>query len=82
MIEVECLVCGKVVKLPQFIDTENYDGQVVCQECDSLLYIKLVRSKVQGYKVVKWHFRNFGITGAKEKLRKTLDEMHERAEGK
>ena len=53
MIEIQCLVCGKAIKIPQYIDTERYDGQVPCQECGSLLHIKLVGSKVQGYKVVE-----------------------------
>ncbi len=53
MVEIECLACGKAVKLPQFIDSDNYDGQVVCQECNSLLRVKLVKGKVQKYKVEK-----------------------------
>ncbi len=52
MVEIECLVCAKAIKIPQYIDTERYDGQVPCQECGALLHIKLVGSKVQGYKVV------------------------------
>lgn len=52
MVEIECLACAKAVKLPQFIDIDNYDGQVVCQECKSLLHVKLVKGKVQKYKVV------------------------------
>jgi len=57
MVEIECLVCGKIVQIPQFIDTDNYDGQVACQECGSLLHIKLAGSKVRGYKVVEKKFR-------------------------
>lgn len=55
MVNIECLVCGKTVKLPQFIDTDNYDydGQVVCQECKSLLHVKLVKGKVRKYKLVE-----------------------------
>ena len=53
MVEIECLACGKTVKLREFIDTDNYDGQVVCQECNSLLYVKLVQERVQKYKVVE-----------------------------
>jgi uncharacterized Zn finger protein len=52
MIEIECLACGKTVKLPQFINTDKYDGQVVCQECESLLQVKLVKGKVEKYKVI------------------------------
>ena len=52
MIEIECLVCGKALKLPQYIDTDDYDGQVVCQECNTLLHIKFVQSRVRKYRVV------------------------------
>jgi len=47
MIEIGCLACSKIIKMPQYIDTEKYDGQVVCEECNSLLYIKLVKGKVE-----------------------------------
>jgi len=61
MVEIECLVCGETIKVPQFIDSDNYDGQVVCQNCTSLLHIKLAQSKVRQYKVVEKKFRR--ITG-------------------
>jgi len=54
---LECLVCGKTFQIPKFINFENYDGQVVCQHCESLLHIKLVQSKVRQYKVVEESFR-------------------------
>ena len=52
MVEIECMACGKTIKPKQLTDTDNYDtdnydGQVVCQECKSLLFIKLVKGKVQ-----------------------------------
>jgi hypothetical protein len=53
MVEIECLVCGKTIKIPQFIDTNNYDGQVTCPECASLLQVKLVGAKVRKYMVVE-----------------------------
>ena len=53
MVEIECLVCGNTVAIPEFIDTENYDGQVTCRECASLLHVKLTGSKVRKYKVVE-----------------------------
>jgi len=52
MVEIECLACGKSVKMPQYINTEKYDGQVVCQKCESLLHVKLVKGKVEKYKVI------------------------------
>lgn len=57
MVEIECLVCGRPIKIPEFIPTDNYDGQVACQECGSLLYVKLEESKVRKYKIVEKKFR-------------------------
>ncbi len=62
MVEIECLACGKTVELPQFIDTDNYDGQVVCQECKSLLHVKLLKGKVHKYKIVENKFKDFNFT--------------------
>ena len=53
MVEIQCLACDKTLKLPQFVNTDNYDGQVKCPECKSLLHIKLVKSKVLKYKIVE-----------------------------
>lgn len=57
MVGISCLACGKSIKLRAYIDAEDYDGEVVCQECGSLLHVKLVKSKVRKYRVVD---RNFG----------------------
>jgi DNA-directed RNA polymerase subunit RPC12/RpoP len=51
--EIDCLACGKPIKIPEFIDTNNYDGQITCQECKSLLHIKLGGGKVRKYDVVE-----------------------------
>ncbi len=56
MVEIECLVCGKIIEIPQFIDTDDYDGQVACRECASLLHVKLVESKVRQYQIVEKGF--------------------------
>ena len=53
MVEIQCLACDKTLKLPQFVNTDNYDGQVVCPECKALLHIKLVKGKVLRYKIVE-----------------------------
>ncbi|MBI4187944.1 MAG: hypothetical protein HY529_01930 [Chloroflexi bacterium] len=53
MLEIECLVCGKTIRLPPFIDTANYDGQIACRECASLMQVKLVGEMVRKYKVVE-----------------------------
>ena len=61
MVEIQCLACGKPIKPPQLndtdkYDTDNYDGEVVCQECKSLLHIKLIKGKVQKYKIVEKNY--------------------------
>ncbi len=58
MIEIQCVACEKAIKPLQLNDTanyatENYDGQIICQECKSLLYVKSVKGKVQKSKLVK-----------------------------
>ena len=50
MVEIQCLACDKTLKIPKYVDTDNYEGQIVCTECESLLYIKLVKSKVRKYR--------------------------------
>jgi uncharacterized Zn finger protein (UPF0148 family) len=66
MVEIECLVCGKTIKIPEFIDTNNYDGQIACPECKSLLQVKLVGAKVRKYKVVERKPQS--LTAAESKL--------------
>lgn len=53
MVDIKCLVCGESLEIPPYIDTDNYDGQLNCHKCNSLLYIKLVSSKVRKYRVVE-----------------------------
>jgi hypothetical protein len=51
--EIDCLACGKTIRIPDFIDTNNYDGQLTCSQCQSLLHVKLGRGKVRKYEVVE-----------------------------
>ena len=53
MVEINCLVCGKAIEIPEFIDTNNYDGQINCPECKSLLHVQLVGAKLRKYEVVE-----------------------------
>lgn len=51
--EISCLVCGKPFMIPDFIDTDSYDGQLTCPECKSLLHVKLGKGKVKKYELVE-----------------------------
>ena len=53
MVDIKCLLCGETLKIHQYIDIENYDGQLACQKCWSLFQVKTVKSKLNKYKVVK-----------------------------
>ena len=81
--EIECLACGKAIKPRQLndtgnYDTGNYDGQIVCQECKSLLHVKLVKGKVQKYKIIedksKFNFTDFVIRMQKERNQQEKEE--------
>jgi hypothetical protein len=52
-VEISCLICGKNIEIPQFIDTNNYDGQISCPGCKALLRMRLVGDKVRKYEVVE-----------------------------
>jgi len=52
-LEISCLICGKTIEIPQFIDTNNYDGQLSCPECKALLRVRLVGAKARKYEVVE-----------------------------
>jgi hypothetical protein len=51
--DINCLACGKTIPIPDFIDTNNYDGQITCQECKSLMHIRLGGGKVRKYEMVE-----------------------------
>ncbi len=51
--DIDCLACGKTITIPDFIDTNNYDGQITCQECKSLMHIRLGGGKLRKYEVVE-----------------------------
>lgn len=71
MVNIDCFACGKTVKIPEFIDTNNYDGQLVCQGCKSILHVKLVKGKAQKYKIVedksKFNFTDLILRMQKER---------------
>lgn len=75
MIEIQCLACGKTLKIPQFVNTDNYDGQVVCQECKSLLQLKLEKEKVLKYKIVEDKFKDFNFTELIMRLQKERNQQ-------
>lgn len=65
MVEINCLVCGKAIKIPEFIDTNNYDGQINCPECKSLLQVQLVGAKLRKYEVAERKSESSTAAGGK-----------------
>jgi hypothetical protein len=52
-VEISCLICGKTITIPQFIDINNYEGQIGCPNCKALLRMRLVGGKAKKYEVVE-----------------------------
>jgi len=52
-VEISCLICGQTIQIPEFIDINNYDGQLSCPECKALLRVRLVGAKARKYEVVE-----------------------------
>jgi len=52
-LEISCLICGESIKIPDFIDTNNYDGQISCPSCKALLRMKMFGAKVRKYELVE-----------------------------
>jgi hypothetical protein len=50
--EISCLVCSKNIVIPDYYDVSNYDGQIICPDCRSLLHIKLAASKLRKLEIV------------------------------
>ncbi|MFC1911680.1 hypothetical protein ACFLXG_00775 [Chloroflexota bacterium] len=54
MLEIECLHCYEILSIPKWVNTDNYDGEIICKKCGSRLAIKFAGSpKPVKYKVVK-----------------------------
>ena len=55
MVEIQCVACGGILKMPPYVidNTDDFDGEVLCQECKSRLHLKLVKEKVLKYKLVE-----------------------------
>ncbi len=51
---IDCLHCYKKLAIPKWVNTDDYDGEIVCEECKARLAIKFVGSpKPVKYKLVE-----------------------------
>lgn len=54
MLKIECLNCCKPLEIPEWVNTDNYDGEIVCKKCCARLAIKFKGSeKPAKYKLVE-----------------------------
>ena len=75
--ENPCILCNNAIKLPEYVG-QNYSGDLFCSRCGSLLHIKLNKSEVEQYRVLKDRFEAWkGV----EKL-KYLQEISAKASAK
>ena len=51
---IECLHCYKTLAIPEWVNTDDYDGEIVCKKCKARLAIKFTGSeKPAKYKLIK-----------------------------
>ncbi len=48
---VRCLVCDEPLKFPSYV-AKNYKGQIRCQNCTSILHIKVSGPDIEEYLLV------------------------------
>lgn len=75
MVEIECHLCETTFSLPQCVDTDKYDGEVVCPNCRSLLRVKLAKGKLQKREFVK---KQNKLLGYAELIRSAEEAMKQR----
>lgn len=47
---IQCDHCRKTIQLQEAIDTDKFEGEITCGNCNYVWRMKLVNSKIQGYK--------------------------------
>lgn len=81
---IRCDKCKKPIKLQRAINTEKFDGEVLCQNCETVWHVKLVKSKLEGYKYKRYGIPELSADELLEAVRKAKPEsrelMGERAE--
>ena len=50
--KIPCIICTNAIKLPEYVG-QDYDGDLLCHRCSSLLHIKLEKWQVKQYKVLR-----------------------------
>ncbi len=71
--ELLCLACNKPITLPKYI-VEDYKGEVGCQECGYILYLKLEDWYVREYRIIRDNATEMAAKKTMEELRKALQE--------
>ena len=66
--EVQCIRCRKAIELPEYVG-QDYNGDLHCGTCESLLSIKLDKWEVKQYKVVKDNYKDWRTKQTMKALR-------------
>lgn len=67
--EIQCILCDNTIRLPEYIG-DDYNGDLLCNRCSSLLRLKLDKGAVREFKVLEQDRK--GYQGS-EKLRALQD---------
>jgi hypothetical protein len=67
--EIACILCKNIIKFPEYIG-KDYDGDLFCDECESMISIKLKEGEVKAFK--------FKGRMEQRKGSKTLEELRDK----
>ena len=51
--KIDCLACDKKLVIPEWLNTDDYDGGLKCKKCKAYLEIKFNNGKLLKYRIVK-----------------------------
>ena len=54
--EIACIQCRNIIKFPEYVG-QDYGGDLLCDNCMSLLRIKLSKWEVKEFKVLEDKFK-------------------------
>jgi hypothetical protein len=64
--EIPCILCKNAIKFPEYVG-QDYNGDLLCARCGSLLHIRLDKWEVRQYRVLRDRLEEWK---GKERLKK------------
>lgn len=79
MVEILCHKCKKPLPIPEHINPDCFDAEILCQECSAWWRIRVVNSKVEKMICTNKAFLQKGFTADDyEKMTRLLEELRDK----